>query len=299
MHSIFHLSIGGSIQELTEKLGSWLDSIILNLPNFILALLLFIGSVMLSRYVYRLIIRVMARQNIDTSIQFTTARLLRATIIGIGFFLALGVLNLDKVLTSILASVGILGLAVSFALQGTLRNTISGFILSFMPEIKTGDWIETKGFAGEIIEVNLRNIIIKESDNNYVVIPNAQIAESPFKNFSSTNRSRIVIKTRVPLDADLPLTEKLIKKAIADVYQQDAHEEVEVYYEEFGAESINLVVRFWADVKRMRQIRIARHKGIQIIKNVFEENGIHIPIPKRSLDVTEHNQLSKQPKTPK
>jgi len=52
--------------------------------------------------------------------------------------LSLGILNLTTVLTSILGTAGVPGLAVGFALQGTLHNTFAGTIISFIPKLVIG-----------------------------------------------------------------------------------------------------------------------------------------------------------------
>ena len=171
-------AIGG----IYDKLADWLDSIILNLPNFILAVLVFIVFIFIAKYVSKILNRLLLRRKIQHSVRDISIRILKLVIISFGFFIALGLLNLDKLLTSILAGAGVVGLAIGLALQGTLSNTVSGVILSFLPEIQIGDWVETNGYAGEVLEVNLRNIVIKQNDNNHVVIPNTKIVEDAFKN---------------------------------------------------------------------------------------------------------------------
>ena len=200
------------------------------------------------------------------------------------FFIALGLLNLDKLLTSILAGAGVAGLAIGLALQGTLSNTVSGVILSFLPEIQIGDWVETNGYAGEVLEVNLRNIVIKQGDNNHVIIPNTKIVEDSFKNYSSTKRSRVMVNCGVGYESDLEKVQEITVNAIYEIFKQNRNEEVEFAYEGFGDSSINYVVRFWTDVTKQRDILFAKHKAILAIKKAYNENDINIPFPIRTLD---------------
>ncbi|PRX43533.1 mechanosensitive ion channel family protein [Salegentibacter salegens] len=183
-----------SLEGITAKLVSWLDALILNLPNFLLAVLVFVIFIFLAKYTGQLLSKLLGKQVKQDSIRQITVKASKAIVILIGFFIALGILDLNKVLTSVLAGAGVVGLAIGLALQGTLNNTFSGIILSFLPELQIGDWIETNNYAGEVTEINLRNIVVKQADNNYVVIPNSKIVEEPFKNFSRTNRSRVVSK---------------------------------------------------------------------------------------------------------
>ena len=271
-------------------MAAWLDSLILNLPNFILAVIVFILFLIAAKYIAKVVDRVFLRRIRQDSIRQITLKVLKVVIIIIGFVVALGLLNLSTVLTSILAGAGVVGLAIGLALQGTLNNTFSGVILSFLPELQIGDWIETNGFAGMVTEINLRSIIIKEADNNYVVIPNSKLIEEPFKNYSRTTRSRVVLDCGVAYDSNLEFVQGLTIETMEKIFPQRGNEEVEFMYQEFADSSINFVVRFWTDVTKRRDILIAKNKAIIALKKAFDENDINIPFPIRTIDFT--NKLS-------
>lgn len=277
-------NLSKSVQGIWHKMLHWLDSLILALPNFVLAVLVFIGFIIIGKYVYRLTIRLLHKRRLQDSIRITIVRFIKIVIIGIGLFIALGLLNLDMVLKTVLASAGLAGLAIGFALQGTLKNTVSGVILSFIPEVKIHDWIETKDYAGEVLEVNLRNILIKESDNHHVIIPNSIIVDGSFKNLTSTKRSRVTIESRVGFESDLDFVEKLTTETLDNLFAQESGEMVEFYFKEFGQNSIKFIVRFWTDVRKQRDIWIATHKAVAAIKKAFDANDINIPFPIRTLD---------------
>ena len=279
-----------SIKGIGDKLGGWLDSLILNLPNFLLALIVFILFVFIAKYVGKIFGRVTRKRIKQESIRLMVIKVIKAVVILIGFFVALGLLNLDKILTSVLAGAGVAGLAIGLALQGTLNNTFSGLILSFLPELQIGDWIETNGYAGFVTEINLRNIVIKQSDNNYVVIPNSKIIEEPFKNFSRTPRSRIFVSCGVGYESDLEMVRDLTTQVIKEQFPQRGNEEVEFLYEAFGDSSINYVVRFWTDATRNFDILTAQNTAIIAIKKAYDANGVNIPFPIRTINFT--NKLS-------
>jgi small conductance mechanosensitive channel len=288
-----NFDIKDAISGIWEKLDMWLDTLILNLPNFILAIIVFLLFVFLAKYAAKIVDKVLAKKGSQASIRQITSKVVHAIVILIGFFIALGLLNLDKVLTSVLAGAGVVGLAIGLALQGTLNNTFSGVILSFLPEIQIGDWVETNGYAGAVTEINLRNIVIKGGDNNYVVIPNSKIVDSPFKNFSRTQRSRVMVNCGVGYEADLEKVQKLTKDTIANLFTQNGEEEVEFMYQEFGDSSINFVVRFWTDVTRNRDVLVATNKAIIAIKKAFDKEGINIPFPIRTIDFSNNLSISK------
>lgn len=279
-----------SLKKIGIKLQQWLDTIILNLPNFVLAILVFILFLILARYLGRVLDRLLRIRIKQESIRRMIIKVLKVAVVLIGFFVALGLLNLDKVLTTVLASAGVVGLAIGLALQGTLNNTFSGVILSFLPEIQIGDWIETNSYAGQVIDINLRNIVIKQADNNYVVIPNSKIVEEPFKNFSSTPRSRVSLDCGIAYHSNLEFVQQLTMDTIEKIFPPKPNEEVEFMYTEFGDSSINFVIRFWTDVSGNRDILKAKHQAIIAIKKAFDSNDITIPFPIRTIDFS--NKLS-------
>ena len=286
-------NINDSFRGVLNKLAEWLDALILNLPNFILAILVFAMFILIAKYAEKLIDKLLRAKGSQDSIRQITTKVIKVVVIFIGFFVALGLLNLDKVLTTVLASAGVVGLAIGLALQGTLNNTFSGVFLSFLPQLQIGDWIETNGYSGEVIEISLRNIIIKEPDNNYVVIPNSKIIEQPFKNFSRTSRSRVMLDCGVAYSSDLEMVESLTKDTIAKLFPSRGNEEVEFMYKEFGDSSINFVVRFWTDVSSNRDILLAKNKSIIALKKAFDKNNVNIPFPIRTIDFSNKLSLDK------
>ncbi|UZH55548.1 mechanosensitive ion channel [Salinimicrobium tongyeongense] len=276
--------IQNSVEGIWTKLGEWLDSIILGLPNFILAVLVFILFVLAAKYLGKLLDKLLRFKVRQASIREITIKILKVVVIAIGFFVALGLLNLNTVLTSVLAGAGVVGLAVGLALQGTLNNTFSGILLSFLPELQIGDWIENNGYAGRVVEINLRSIVIREADNNYVVIPNSQVIDAPFKNFSRTSRSRITVSCGVAYNSDLELVKTITVNTISELFRQKKGEEVEFMYNEFGDSSINFVVRFWSDATNNRDILFARSTAIMAIKKTYDEHDVNIPFPIRTLE---------------
>ncbi len=276
--------LGFDLGKLIDKLQGWLDAFILKIPNLIAAIIVVILFWILAKYISKFIRNILMRHVRQQSIKMMMGKLGFAIIVLIGFFLALGILQLDKVLTTILAGAGVIGLAIGLALQGTLSNTFSGVMLAFLPNLQLGDWVETNGFAGRVLDISLRSVTITESDNNHVVIPNSKIVDSPFKNYSQTKRSRVFINCGVGYESDLEKVEELTINTLAEHFKSEAGEEIEFYYQEFGDSSINFVVRFWIDANKKKDILKAQNIAVKAIKKAYDANGINIPFPIRTLD---------------
>ena len=273
-----------SWDKLAVKLNEWIDSFVLHLPNFVLAIVILILFWFLSNFVGKISAKLLRRTLKQDSIQVISVRILKIIIIIFGIFIALMVMDLDTLIASVLGAAGVIGLAVGLALQGTLSNTFSGVILSFLPNLRIGDWVETNGYAGFVTDINLRCVVIKPADNNLVMIPNTKIIQEPFTNLSTLSRSRIMINCGVGYESDLEFVEKLVKETIENHFEQKGNEEVEFFYEEFGSSSINFLLRFWTSSVNSKDQYTAAHTAVKIIKKAFNENGVNIPFPIRTLD---------------
>ena len=277
-------SVEESLGNLWDKLAGWLDAIILKLPNIVMAILVMILFYFIARALRRLFKKVLLKKISQVSIQDIISKVVFVTVLMIGFFVALGVLELDKMLTSILAGAGVIGLAIGLALQGTLSNTLGGLILSFMPQLKINDYIEADGVSGFVSEISLRNITLITPENKTVVIPNSKFIDGAFTNYSLTSRNRIFVNCGVGYESNLQEVEDLTVKIIKEAFEQNNNEEVEFFFTEFGDSSINFMVRFWADVVNAKQEHAARHKAVKLIKSAFDSKDINIPFPIRTLD---------------
>ncbi len=294
----FEFSLHDSLQKLWDKLGDWLDAVILKLPNIVMAILIMVLFYFLARGLRKLFKNFLLKRIAQVSIQNIISKVVFLTVILVGFFVALGVLELDTVLTSILAGAGVIGLAIGLALQGTLSNTFGGLILSFMPNIKINDYVEADGTAGFVDEISLRNIVLRRPDNNYVIIPNTKFIENSFTNYSISSRTRIVLTCGVGYGSNLQEVEDLTTRIIGENFEQKGSEEVEFFFTEFGDSSINFMVRFWVDMINSKQEHSARHKAVKLIKSNFDENNINIPFPIRTLDFGKNElrmKISKEP----
>ncbi|MFD2726010.1 mechanosensitive ion channel family protein [Hyunsoonleella rubra] len=280
-----------AFNNLIEKLQGWVSAIIENIPNLILAVVVMVASYFVARYTRKLILKLVEKRVPQKSIANIIAKISAVVVVVAGLFLALGIMNLSKMLTSLLAGAGVAGLAIGLALQGTLSNTFAGVVISFRKRIQLGNWVETNGYSGEVIDVNLKEFVLKEADNNIVVIPNKMILENPLKNYSLTTRMRVFLECGVGYESDLEEVERLTKEVIANTFNQvESPENVEFYYTEFGDSSINYLCRFWIDAESMLEKLKAKTKAIIEIKKAYDKAGINIPFPIRTLEF--NNKLS-------
>ena len=275
-----------AFQDMLEKLDSWLNAIVTNLPNFALGVIVFVISLVIARYVRKGMFRILGRSHMQDSMKNLLARVTAVAVVLFGLFLVLGILNLSKALNTVLAGAGVAGLAVGLALQGALANTYSGIVLSVIKQVKFGDWIKTNDYEGEVVDLNLRALTLKEIDNNLVYIPNKLVLENPIKNYSTTSQSRVILECGVAYNSDLNKVRDLVKDTVVSHFDFiEGQEEVLFLYKEFGGSSINFEVRFWINSTSALELAKAKSEAMIEIKAAFDKEGVEIPFPIRTLNI--------------
>jgi small conductance mechanosensitive channel len=198
-------------------------------------------------------------------------------------FLILGILHLDQLLTSLLATAGVLGLAIGLALQEPLSNAFSGIMLSIKQRFNAGDLIESNGHFGTIKEVNLRSTIMHVPSGQVVTIPNKMVLQNPIVNYSYLGRRRVELDCGISYGEDLDFVEQVAREALVDVVKLEDFE-VDFLYTSFGDSSINFRVRFWIDQLAQGEFLFMKSQALRAIKKAFDKNNILIPFPIRTID---------------
>ncbi len=277
-----------ALDKLFLKLIGWFDAVILALPNLILAAFVFGIAIFLSRFIKNWTLRLSTKITGKQSIRELVANIVTVLFLAVSFFVVLGILNLDKALTSVLAGAGVLGLAVGLALQSPIINTISGVLISVRKYYNIGDLVKTNDYFGTIQHVTLRNTLIRTVEGNDVIIPNKMVIENPIINFDLNTKRRIIIECGVGYESDLENVKDITKKALSKKFNTSL-DEIEFYYREFGDSSINFMTRLWIEPNDQLSFLDAHSKAIVAIKNAFDSNNINIPFPIRTLDIPKNN----------
>ncbi len=217
----------------------------------------------------------------------------RIVIILIGVMIILQTLDIS--ITPMLTALGVGGLAVALALQDTLSNLFSGFHLLLTRKVRIGDWIELdSGQAGEVIDITWRNTTLKQRRNNIIIIPNSTVASSITTNYNLPKQELAFrVECGVAYDSDLEHVEKVSIEVAQDVMKNvrgavPTHKPF-VRFSSFGDSSIDFYVNLRVE-DYPKQFRI-RHEFIKRLHKKFNEEGIVIPFPIRTLDIPKDSKL--------
>jgi len=160
---------------------------------------------LVGRWVAGLASRLVERIMIKAKVELALAKFLR----NICYFLILAfviIAAIDKVgiqTTSLVAVIGAAGLAIGFALQGSLSNFAAGVMILIFKPFKVGDFVEVAGTLGTVQEMKIFNTILNHPDNRRIIIPNAQITSDKITNFTAVDKRRVDMTFGISYDDNI------------------------------------------------------------------------------------------------
>jgi small conductance mechanosensitive channel len=192
--------------------------------------------------------------------------------------------ELDVDITPVLTGAGIVGLAVGFGAQTLVRDVITGFFLIVEDQVRVGDVARVNGIGGLVEEINMRTIVLRDSEGVVHVIPNGEI-----KTLANRTKdfSYYVIDLGIDYDEDTDRIVALVQEASADLMTDQRFapfvlEPLEVLGGDDFKESA-VTLKFRIKTIPLKQWDVGRELRRRI-KRIFDREGVQIPGPR--LDVT-------------
>ncbi len=180
-------------------------------------------------------------------------------------------------ITSLLAGLGVVGLAISFAAQDTIANVISGITLLIDRPFKKGDWICVGDLHASVTEVKLRTTVLTSFDNETIVVPNKALAQERIRNFTLTPRIRVKVPIGIAYKENIQAAREVILVTIKDDKRILATPVPTVIVAGLGDSSINLQLRFWTQDPLMQYS--LQWEYTERCKRALDDAGIEIPFP--------------------
>lgn len=162
--------------------------------------LLFVVCYVAMKILIKVLNKTMERLKVDRSLQTFIRSIVRVLLWFVTIIIVAGYIGVN--VSSLVAILGVVGLAISLAIQGTLSNLAGGIMLLVSKPFTGGDYIETDTFSGVVSEVGMVYTKVKTFDNKIISIPNGKLSAERITNYTSEPLRRVDLKFNISYDAD-------------------------------------------------------------------------------------------------
>ncbi len=247
-------SVEEAVATVSENISTTTDSILtslgldlgsLALSNVLSAAVILVVCLIFTRLLLRMVNRFLERSKLDKTLHAfirTGARVLLYILTGI---IVVGSMGFD--VTSLVAALSVVGLAVSLALQNTLSNVAGGIMILATKPFLVGDYIESGDQSGTVLEIGMSYTRINTIDNKRVSIPNSTISSANIVNYSTEGNRRVVLTFNVAYENDVENVKQALLTAISrcdKVITDEGHEPF-ARLTAYGDSAITYTLRAW------------------------------------------------------
>ena len=227
--------------------------------------------------------RAMDRRGLDRHAKKPLRKVALIAVLFVALAVAFGAAGRGSLLTSLATIAAAATLAIGFALQDVLKNFVAGVFVFAENPFRIGDWIKWDDNAGVVEDISLRVTRVRSFDNELLTVPNSQLTDNVLKNPVDADKLRVKFLFGIGYDDDIEqATDIILEEAEAsdDIMDDPAPS---VRLTELGGSSVGLQSRFWIAEPSRADFVATRGEYVTAVKERFDEEGIDIPYPHRTL----------------
>lgn len=186
----------------------------------------------------------------------------------------------------VLAGVGLGSIAMGFAFKDVVENFLAGILILWRFPFDPGDYIRWGDVEGKVEEITIRMTLIRQTDGELVVLPNAKLFKDPVNVLTIESIRRTTFICGVAYGENVDHAREVIQKAVESCRTVSGERPVEIFANEFAESSINFEVTWWCGATPL-DVRRSRDEVIAAVKQGLNDAGIEIPFPYRTLTFKE------------
>jgi len=246
--------------------------------KLIAALLVLVIGLKLAKFITKKIKKSKGFHKLDASVQSFLGNCLLAAFDIVVIVSACLIVGIPA--ASFIAALGTAGVAIGLALQGSLSNFAGGLMILIFKPFKVGDFIDSNGVSGTVIDISIFYTVLRTGDNKHVTIPNGTLMNSTVTNASAEDTRRVDFTFSANYGCDVEKVKKILLDVAAS--EEKAFNDPAPFCRltSHGESSLDFVLRVWCNSADYWDINFNIKE--KVVK-AFEENGIEIPFPQ--LDV--------------
>ncbi len=203
-----------------------------------------------------------------------------------GLMLALMLLDAGPVIGSLIGSVGLIGLAIGFAVRDVIENYLASVLLSLRQPFKPDELVSIDGREGRVLRLNSRATMLMDFDGNHVRIPNSVVYKATIVNYDRNPTRRFSLRFGVDPAHSLPNVVSVAKQALADTPGVLRQPPPMVVPDAFTESTTEILCHAWID---QQHVDLAKTRGAAMIslQAAFIEAGIDVAVPRYVVAVTD------------
>jgi len=234
----------------------------------------------------------------DESLDANLLRLIAGTIgtIGVILILAYGGQALGLPVLSLLAGLGIGGLAIALAIKPTLENLIGGVVLYIDKPVRVDDFCAFGDKMGTVETIGIRSIQLRALDRTLITVPNAQFVDLELVNWAACNQLMMkeTIGVRYETTAD-QLRYVLAKlREMLQGHPRLNSKKVRARFSGYGNSSLNITIRVYAETQEWDEFHAIREDVLLRIYDVVTEAGTGFAFSSHTLYMGKDNGLDEE-----
>ena len=205
--------------------------------------LLFVICVVGMRLVISILDRTMTRLRIEPTVHKFTRSCLKVIMWMVTLLVLAGYIGIP--VDSFVAVLGIIGVALSLALQGILSNLAGGIMVMVSKPFAVGDYVDAAGLSGTVAEIGLVYTRLKTIDNKIIFVPNGEISAKTIVNYTSADKRQIELKFSASYDAPQKTVKECIARVVGEHPKTLPTPEPLIRVCRYGDSSIEYILRVW------------------------------------------------------
>lgn len=222
-----------------------LDLKSLHLSNIVAAAVILVVCLIVIRLATTAIDNLLKHSKLDKTLHTFVRSILRISMYVLAGIIVVGSLGFD--VSSLVAALSVIGLAVSLAVQNSLSNLAGGIMILATKPFLVGDYIEAGGQSGTVLEIGMAYTKITSVDNKLISIPNSTISAANIVNCSTEGKRRVDMTFDVAYENDVERVKNALYIAIGRCKQvlTEGVDPPFVRLSKYGESTITYTVRVW------------------------------------------------------
>jgi small conductance mechanosensitive channel len=235
-------TIGEEFYSTFAELGR---SLINHIPQMIIALLVLLIAFFLDDRAQRAVERLVGLRNGQREVARLLGRMARIGVLIFAVLIVVSIFQWTQILTTFIASLGIAGLVIAFALQDITKNFAAGVLLLILRPFRLDDAIKVKEFEGVVTDISLRATTLRTADGVEVLVPNADVYSSPITNFTRYRRRRHHVSLLVPTTLPTERVRLQLEATLREIPGLESEPAPQVIATTINADNVTMDAQYW------------------------------------------------------